>query len=126
MARLAALFHLFSGEEGDIPETTLMNAQKISEWYLNQAFVLFGPGPELPQHIQDAELLLQWLEERFIDNNAQALKRSWVSPRVPNRLRQPGRLQPALLHLHQNRRITLWQDQHTTLIAPYGWVPYTR
>ncbi|MBU5708017.1 DUF3987 domain-containing protein [Klebsiella pneumoniae] len=126
VARLAALFHLFSGEEGDIPETTLMNAQKISEWYLNQAFVLFGPGPELPQHIQDAELLLQWLEERFIDNNAQALKRSWVSPRVPNRLRQPGRLQPALLHLHQNRRITLWQDQHTTLIAPYGWVPYTR
>ncbi|MGR7259113.1 YfjI family protein [Klebsiella aerogenes] len=126
VARLAALFHYFSGAEGDIPEVTVMNAQKISEWYLNEALSLFGPAPELPQHIQDAELLWQWLDERFIDNNGLALKRSWVSPRVPNRLRQPGRLQPALLYLHQSRRIVLWQDQQTTLIAPYGWAPYAR
>ncbi len=26
VARLTALFHLFSGAEGDIPETTVMNA----------------------------------------------------------------------------------------------------
>lgn len=52
--------------------------------------VCSGRGRRLPQHIQDAELLLQWLEERFIDNNAQALKRGWVSPGYPTGSVSPG------------------------------------
>ncbi|MFP1907961.1 YfjI family protein [Lonsdalea quercina] len=126
VARLAALFHYFSGAEGDIPESTIMDAQKISQWYLNEALTLLGPVPEEPQYIRDAELLWEWLHERFIDNNGQPLKRSWVSPRVPNRLRQPGRLQPALLHLHQCQRIDIWTAHNTALIAPYGWRQYVR
>lgn len=126
VARLAALFHYFSGAEGDIPEATVMNAQKISEWYLNEALTLFGPVPEVPQHIQDAELLWQWLDEHFMDNNGQPLKRSWAGPRVPNRIRHSGRLGPALQYLCQIQRITFWREHQTTWIAPYGWVPYTR
>ncbi|KLP44168.1 hypothetical protein ABR36_05890 [Enterobacter ludwigii] len=126
VARLAALFHYFSGAKGDIPEATVMQAQKISEWYLNEALALFGPVPEVPQHIQDAELLWKWLHEHFIDNNGQPLERSWASPRVPNKLREPGRLRPALEYLCQIQRITFWRDHKTTLIAPYGWVPYAR
>lgn len=90
VARLAALFHYFSGAEGNIPEATVMNAQKISEWYLNEALALFGPVPEVPQHIQDAELLWQWLDEHFMDNNGQPLKRSWATPAYPKGSVIPG------------------------------------
>lgn len=123
VARLAALFHYINGDEGGIPEDTLLNAQRVSEWYLHQALSLFGGEPQQPQYIQDAELLWAWLHERFLDNNGQALTRSWVSPRVPNKLRQPGRLEPALQHLHSTCRITLWHDKKTKLITPYGYSP---
>ncbi|WP_320159725.1 YfjI family protein [Klebsiella sp. S69] len=126
VARLAALFHYFSGAEGNIPEATVMSAQKISEWYLNEALALFGPVPEVPQHIQDAELLWQWLDEHFMDNNGQPLKRSWATPRVPQRIRYSGRLRPALQYLCQIQRITFWREHKTTWIAPYGWMPYAR
>lgn len=123
VARLAALFHLFSGYEGRISEETLRNAQKVSEWYLIEALFLFGPRAEQPQHVQDAELLMAWLHERFIDNNGQPLMRSWISPRVPNQLRRLGRLQPALEHLQRAYRITITYDRRTMLIAPpdYRW-----
>ncbi|QEM90943.1 DUF3987 domain-containing protein [Kosakonia radicincitans] len=121
VARLAALFHYFNGDEGDIPEETLMNAQKVSEWYLNEALYLFGTKPEQPQHVQDAVLLWRWLHDRFMDNNGQPLTRSWMSPRVPNLLRTPGRLQPALEHLHNTYRISMVHNGRTLLIAPFNF-----
>ncbi|CQI89178.1 Uncharacterised protein [Yersinia rohdei] len=121
VARLAALFHYFSGAEGDITEDTIMNAQRISQWYLHEALALFGPVPEEPQYIQDAELLWQWLHERFLDNNGQPLPRSWMSPRVPNRLRNVGRLQPALEHLRNTSRISMVHNGRMLLIAPYNF-----
>lgn len=121
VARLAALFHYFSGDEGDIPEKTLRNAQQVSEWYLNEALFLFGSKPEQPQHVQDAELLMAWLHERFLDNNGQPLARSWISPRVPNQLRRPGRLQPSLEHLRDTYRISIALNGRTMLVAPYGF-----
>lgn len=35
VARLTAQFHLFNGAEGDITETTVINAQKIRKWHLS-------------------------------------------------------------------------------------------
>ncbi|MCW9614089.1 YfjI family protein [Klebsiella michiganensis] len=121
VARLAALFHYFNGDAGDIPEKTLLDAQKVSEWYLGEALYLFGTKPEQPQHVQDAVLLWRWLHDRFMDNNGQPLTRSWMSPRVPNLLRTPGRLQPALEHLHNTYRISMVHNGRTLLIAPFNF-----
>lgn len=121
VARLAALFHYFNGDEGGIPKKTLLDAQKVSEWYLNEALCLFGTQPEQPQHVQDADLLWRWLHERFMDNNGQPITRSWMSPRVPNQLRMPGRLQPALEHLQSNYRVAIAHNGRTMLIAPYNF-----
>lgn len=121
VARIAALFHYFSGDEGNIPEETLLNASRVSGWYLNEALFLFGARPEQPRYIQDAALLWDWLDERFMDNNGQPLPRSWISPRIPNQLRKPGRLQPALEHLRNIYRISIIHNGKTMLVAPYGF-----
>lgn len=121
VARLAALFHYFSGGVGDIPEDVLKNAQMVSKWYLNEALFLFGTKPAEPQHIQDAELLWKWLHERFIDNGGWPLMRSKISPKVPSQLRKPGRLQPALDHLCKTYRISVAFYGKGMYIAPYGF-----
>ncbi|MBY6259694.1 DUF3987 domain-containing protein [Phytobacter diazotrophicus] len=121
VARLAALFHHFNGDEGGIPEKTLLDAQKISEWYLGEALFLFGTKPAEPQHIQDADLLWKWLNERFIDNGGWPLMRSKISPGVPSQLRKPGRLQPALDHLCKTYRISVAFYGRGMYIAPYGF-----
>lgn len=121
LARLSALFHYFNGDEGDIPEQTLLDAQKISEWYLNEALYLFETIPEQPQYIQDGEMLWEWLNDRFLDNQGEPLMRSWISPRVPNKLRQPGRLEPALQYLVKNKLIYLWYSGRRQFISPLGY-----
>lgn len=118
IARMAALAHFFGGAEGDIPVQTVESAQAICLWYLNEARRLFSPAPELPQHIVDAELLWVWLHERFQDNNGQPIMKTWMNSRVPNKLRQPGRLGPALYYLTYNNRVTVWRDGNKTYIAP--------
>ncbi|WP_197091851.1 YfjI family protein [Serratia oryzae] len=118
VARLAALFHYFSGDEGDIPVHTVEAAQAICQWYLNEALRLFAPAPVPPQHVLDADLLSQWLHERFQDSDGQPMTRSWMRSRVPSALRQPGRLGPALDYLHCNRRVHVWRKGNTTYISP--------
>lgn len=118
VARLAALFHYFNGDEGDIPLHTVEAALAICQWYLNEALRLFAPAPVEPQHVLDANLLSQWLHERFQDSNGQPMTRSWMRSRVPSALRQPGRLGPALDYLHYNRRVHIWREGNKTYISP--------
>lgn len=62
-ARLAALFHLFSGRIGDIRAEDMEQAITLTRWYLCEARRLLGPKSAQP-YIDDARKLLDWLLAR--------------------------------------------------------------
>ncbi|NTY86491.1 DUF3987 domain-containing protein [Serratia fonticola] len=122
IARLAALFHDFSGEDGDVISVqTVESANLVCNWYLNEALRLFTPPPVIPQFILDADQLWLRLQEQFQDNNGQRLSKTWLRQRCPNKLRQPGLFDMALNHLCVTNRVTVFREGNTTYVAP--WVP---
>ena len=60
VTRLAGLFHLFEGREGDIQADHIEQAIEIINWHLYEAKRLFGSDNTAPQ-ITDAKKLLDWL-----------------------------------------------------------------
>lgn len=63
-ARLAALFHLFSGKTGDISAEHIEQAITLMNWYLQEARRLLEPESSTQPNLDDARKLLQWLLER--------------------------------------------------------------
>lgn len=63
-SRLAALFHYFSGETGDISPEAMDAAITVCEWYVLECIRVFMryTQPE-PQRMDAAQSLLQWLQE---------------------------------------------------------------
>lgn len=63
-SRLAALFHYFSGETGDISPEAMDAAITVCEWYLWECIRVFKryTQPE-PDRVDAAQSLLQWLQE---------------------------------------------------------------
>lgn len=59
-ARLAALFHLFSGTVGDIAPEPTEQAIAIIQWHLEETRRLLAPFPAETQ-FEDAEKLMNWL-----------------------------------------------------------------
>jgi Protein of unknown function (DUF3987) len=67
MARIASIFHRFSGQEGDISVQTTRNAITIAEAYLVEHKRLFGKAdqvPTEPDYVTKSKILLQWLYEK--------------------------------------------------------------
>lgn len=61
-ARLACLFHVFSGDAGAISLNAFESASMIVAWHLNEARRFFG-GLALPQELADAARLDSWMIE---------------------------------------------------------------
>ncbi|MEI6209315.1 MAG: DUF3987 domain-containing protein [Desulfuromonadales bacterium] len=61
-ARLACLFHVFSGDAGSISLDAFESASSITAWHLNEARRFFG-GLALPQELVDASRLDEWMLE---------------------------------------------------------------
>ncbi len=59
-ARLAALFHLFKGADGDIQSESTEQAIEIIQWHLEETRRLLAPLPAETQ-LADAEKLMKWL-----------------------------------------------------------------
>lgn len=62
-ARLAALFHLFSGKIGDISTEDMEQAITLMHWYLCEARRLLEPKSTQP-YLEEARKLLDWLLAR--------------------------------------------------------------
>ncbi|QTF10217.1 DUF3987 domain-containing protein [Brenneria izadpanahii] len=108
IARMAALFHYFSNEDGDITLENVENAVAVCQWYLSEALRILTPEP---QYISDANVLYEWLIERFHMNNFQPIKKNHIRQYGPNSLRQYTRFESALRYLHDTGKIQ---------VAPYG------
>ncbi len=62
VARLAALFHYFDGNEGQISLDTLERAITVQIWFANEYLRLFSPS-QMPQEQLDANNLEIWIAQ---------------------------------------------------------------
>lgn len=94
IARIAAVFHAFEGEQGDISLSTIQCATAVCEWHSNQFKLLFSPSAQIPIEQKDAKTLERWLFDRVWCRGQQWIKRSELIRFGPNALRH-GRLDGA-------------------------------
>jgi hypothetical protein len=69
--RLAAIMHVFSGEDGPIPPSTLEGAYEMVRWHLSQFAALFPPKPwplPSPPKLTPEERAQQRLWQRVADD----------------------------------------------------------
>jgi len=107
IARVAAIFHHFSGKSGKITTETLLNAAHLIDWYLNHARIIFEKEQNIPQAERDAAALEAYLHRAiyFEGNHVDGLitpNRSFVMKNyvlqycTPTYLRKANRLNGAL------------------------------
>lgn len=108
-ARLAALFHLFNGAQGDIQAESIEQAISIIQWHLEEARRLLAPFPAETQ-FEDAEKLMNWLlSKRLRQTTPRAIQQS--SP-----LRQRERRDSALSVLIEHHWVRLVNRDNQTMI----------
>jgi len=75
-ARLAALFHLFNGADGDIQAESIEQAIAIIQWHLEETRRLLAPFPAETQY-EDAEKLMNWLlSKKLRETTPRAIQQS--------------------------------------------------
>lgn len=89
MIRLAALFHVFEGREGDISEMTMRGAVELGYWFSRQFDKIFSPDTILAN---DANELHAWLRAHYEKTGDRRIERNYVRRYCANRLRDSGRL----------------------------------
>lgn len=118
VARVAALIHLFEGNEGGIvPETVLM-AVDISFYYSGHFQQVFMPPP---QEEQDAHQLNEWFNE-LRQFSWRIIRYNDVRQRAPRPLRDKKRLKAALDVLIAYQQVVVLTHQRTRHIDLMPWL----
>lgn len=92
--RVAALFHVFSRQQGSISVDTLNRAIRVVEWHLNEFKRLFSPETAIPQEHVDAQVLEHYLFVNYYRRNFTFAQRTLVLKSGP--IRPVSRLDAAL------------------------------
>jgi len=119
VARVAALFHVFDGKTGPIPEETVARAEKLCCWYADEFMGVFAGGQETVQEEADAVLLESWLSNELVNKAIGRLPKNQILQRGPNVLRNKARLDPALASLCDTGRIRIITEGKTRFV--YLW-----
>ncbi|MEG1247544.1 MAG: YfjI family protein [Citrobacter sp.] len=112
-ARIAALLHFFSGDEGDISCRAMEAAEKISMWYTEQFQILFSKNPAL----EDENKMLEWISNYCSENNVCRVKKNIILQYGPVRFRSKTVANDILSTLCVQRRIHLEKRANTTYIS---------
>lgn len=115
-ARVAALFHLLEGVEGDISLATVKAACTITRWYLDEARRFFG-DLSIPDGIAKAACLEDWLLKRCQQVQMDRVSTQEVQQRGPNALREKSVLDSAIQVLESHGRIRRVQDGQRKLLV---------
>ncbi len=105
LARLAALFHFFGGETGDISYETTNRALAICNWFLSEFKRLFSAPPEVPQEVSHARLIEDWIAGLLRTNcclwkdGIPFLKKNDILKSGPNPVRNKFSLNAALNYM---------------------------
>lgn len=107
LARVAALFHYFEGNQGDISLDTMDRAAAVCSWYMHEFKRLFASAPEVPIEILDAQELERWFNDQCHRYPGRSgMKKNDITQLGPNQLRQSKiRREAALYVLTQQDRI---------------------
>ena len=122
LARLAALFHYFSGETGDISYETTNRAIEICRWFMTEFKRLFSIPQEVPQEVADARDIENWLAYRLQANNHMILdgipyvKKNDILRSGPNSIRDKSRINAALHFMMCNNRIRIVKFNKTSYV----------
>lgn len=90
MIRIAALFHVFEGREGDVSETTMRAAVELGYWFSRQFNRIFSRDTILEN---DASELHEWLRAHYEKTGERRIEKSYVRRYCVNKLRDSGRLE---------------------------------
>ncbi|MEJ0003520.1 MAG: YfjI family protein [Pararobbsia sp.] len=101
-ARVAALLHVFSKQEGRISVDTLNRAITIVEWHLHEFKRIFSP-PTIPQEHADAQVLEHYLFVNYWCRNFTFAQKNLVLRNGP--IRPASRLDAALACLTGLQRV---------------------
>lgn len=116
-ARLAGLFHLFTGGTAhtEIDHQTMSKACKLANWHLYEARRFFN---ELALPVEDlaAVNLDTWLIQYCDENDTDSVTRRHIQQHAPSRLRKRDVLNKALEQLEQANRIRLTSEGRSTII----------
>lgn len=112
LTRMAALFHLFEGKEGEISIETLESAGEVCDWYITEFKRLFTKTPEMPVVVSDAieleKSLITWFQNHL---GIEWMKKSAVAQYAPAKLRKDGgRREAAINELCRQHKIQLHYD----------------
>ncbi|UCU95203.1 YfjI family protein [Hydrogenophaga taeniospiralis] len=117
-ARIAALLHHFGEQQGQISVETLMRAQKIMYFHLDEFKKIFAPPAPVPQFQIDADSLRHYLQTNFWSRGQWAVPRNLVLRCGP--VRPKSRFVAALDHLCINGVLWIGRDQKGAANIYYG------
>lgn len=101
LARIAAIFHVFDGCQGDILLSTLRKAMAVFEWYADEQIRMFTKEPEPAQELIDGQLLMRWFANYVRIHNSLSLPKNYLLKNGPRATRTASRLNAALIALWQ-------------------------
>lgn len=88
LARIAALFHYFEGQKGDISWDTVYRAGVICEWFIHEFKRLFSSTPKISLQVADTWELEQFLHRWSQNHPSQtSILKSLITQYGPNSLR---------------------------------------
>ena len=102
IARIAGIFHAFSGQEGThISLETLNAATAVSSWYAMEFIRLFAPPDPLHALVEDSRILEEWLLKVVDQKGMLDIDKNMVRQYGPNSLRNSARLSAAIDELER-------------------------
>lgn len=115
-ARLACLFHVFSGATGPITTDSMKSGSRIAAWHLAEAKRFFE-AIIVPPRIRDAQELELWIVERLQESGEKSITRREIQRNVtPARLRKNENLTSALAELEDADRARLVEDGRQKIV----------
>lgn len=114
VVRVAALFHVFNGDEGKISVTTYLQAEKLCHWFAEEYLSLFPRDVQVSLHENDAGILLSWLTPRLQGGPVRVRE---ILQRGPYALRSKVRRDAALAFLVQQGCVSRMYAGKTALVC---------
>lgn len=109
-ARIAANIHVFaSSDESGITASTMADASRLMRWYLSEA-VRFGRTTDVPEAIQHAEKLEEWLVRKWRERKGESLTVNMARQSGPNALRVRTKFDAAIDLLKDHGRIRVYKE----------------
>lgn len=118
IARIAGIFHAFSGKEGtQISLETLNAAVDVCSWYAMEFIRLFAPPDPLHALVEDSRILEEWLSKVAETKGFLDIDKNMVRQYGPNSLRDSARLSAAIDELARQGllRIARYRNSKTVL-----------